>query len=163
MAFMDGPGMAADTSYQLSAYETDSKNGIVDSPRSSDTPEDDRTAEEATSAGASDEVNDDYFVPTEVSLDCGPDTEPSRKRSFSAVGGPSGAPFSSKKKKNDSLQEGLDMIREVTATLREKLSAASMDKYDRYGAFVASSLRDMAEPAAKRKMAELMDVLLNNR
>ncbi|KIH53002.1 hypothetical protein ANCDUO_16881 [Ancylostoma duodenale] len=153
MEFMDGPG----NSMQFSPHEGDSKNGIVDSPRSSATPENEGTAEEAASGAASEEANDDFFVPTEVSQEATEEcSEPSRKRSY--AGG-----TVSKKKKNDSLQEGLDMIREITASLRERLAAASMDKYDRYGAFIASSLREMSEPAAKRKMAELMDILLNNR
>ncbi|ETN83778.1 hypothetical protein NECAME_07206 [Necator americanus] len=157
MEFMDGPGKTCE-SVQFSPNETESKNGIVDSPRSSVTPENEGTAEEGASAAASDEANDDYFVPTEIGQENAADcSEPSRKRSYG------GAVVSTKKKKNDSLQEGLDMIREITSSLRERLAAASMDKYDRYGAFIASSLREMSEPAAKRKMAELMDILLNNR
>ncbi|CAJ0593506.1 unnamed protein product [Cylicocyclus nassatus] len=154
MEFMDLP-MKNGSSVQFSPHEDDLKSGIVeDSPKSA-TPENEGTAEEGASAAASDEVNDDYFVPTEFGQDSALE-EPSRKRSYT------GGAVSTKKKKHDSLQEGLDMIREVTASLRERLSASTMDKYDRYGAFIASSLRDMSEPAAKRKMAELMDILLNN-
>ncbi|VDL69641.1 unnamed protein product [Nippostrongylus brasiliensis] len=154
MEFLDHVGK---DSVQMSSHgEHESKvNSLVDSPRSSATPED--VTEEVASVGASDEANETYFVPvTEMGADGGPTngTESSRKRSY--AGG-----MVAKKKKNDSLQEGLDMIRDITASLRERLSAASMDKYDRYGAFIASSLREMSEPAAKRKMAQLMDCMLN--
>lgn len=138
--------------------ENESKvSSLVDSPRSSATPED--AAEEVASAeAASDDANDAYFVPmTEMGGDKespANGAETTRKRSY-------GGGFAAKKKKHDSLQEGLDMIRDITSSLRDRLSAASMDKYDRYGAFVASSLREMTEPAAKRKMAQLMDCLLN--
>ncbi|PIO62141.1 hypothetical protein TELCIR_16315 [Teladorsagia circumcincta] len=138
---------------QFSPQVDDSKvNSLVDSPRSSATPEE--MAEEAADA---DDTNETFFVPvSEMGGDKSPEngSEPPRKRSY-------GGGFNSKKKKMDSLQEGLDMIREITASLRQRLSAASMDKYDRYGAFIASSLREMPEPASQRKMAQLMDCLLN--
>lgn len=132
-------------------------HSLVDSPRSSATP--DEMPEEAASAAASDEANDTYFVPVsevagENEATMNGSDEPLRKRNY-------GGGFVAKKKKHDSLQQGLDMIREITASLRERLSAASMDKYDRYGAFIASSLREMSEPAAKRKMTQLLDCLLS--
>lgn len=89
---------------QFSPHERDSKNGIVDSPRSSATPENEGTAEEAASAAASEEANDDFFVPAEVGQEGTEEcSEPSRKRSY-------GGGVSSKKKKNDSLQEGWNFI-----------------------------------------------------
>ncbi|VDM70522.1 unnamed protein product, partial [Strongylus vulgaris] len=117
MEFMDAPGKT-NNSVQFSPHESDSKSGIVDSPEGSATPENEGTTEEAASAAASDEVNDDYFVPAEIGQESATEcSEPSRKRSY-------GGGAVSKKKKNDSLQEGLDMIREITASLRERLSAA---------------------------------------
>ncbi|XGW20267.1 hypothetical protein V3C99_003799 [Haemonchus contortus] len=150
MEFLDG----RNDSVQFSPHvENDSKvNSLVDSPRSSATPE-----EMADESAEADDGNDTYFVPvSEMGGDKSPEngSEPSRKRSY-------GGGFNSKKKKMDSLQEGLDMIREITASLRQRLSAATMDKYDRYGAFIASSLREMPEAASQRKMAQLMDCLLN--
>ncbi|KAJ1362752.1 hypothetical protein KIN20_022418 [Parelaphostrongylus tenuis] len=143
-------------SIQFSPVENDSKfHSLVDSPRSSVTP--DEMIEEATSIAASDEPNEAYFVPVSEVHENGTalnGTESSRKRSY-------GGGFAAKRRKMDSLQEGLDMIREITASLRERLSSASMDKFDRYGAFIASALREMSEPVAKRKMALLMDCLLN--
>lgn len=83
--------------------ENESKvSSLVDSPRSSATPED--AAEEVASAeAASDDANDAYFVPmTEMGGDKespANGAETTRKRSY-------GGGFAAKKKKHDSLQEG---------------------------------------------------------
>ncbi|KJH50593.1 hypothetical protein DICVIV_03267 [Dictyocaulus viviparus] len=160
LAKLEKKGYQGGCEVQFSPHvESDSKlHSMVDSPHSSATPDD--AVEEAASiasVAASDEVNESYFVPVSEAQENGSasnDVEPLRKRSY-------GGGFAAKRRKMDSLQEGLDMIREITASLRERLSSASMDKYDRYGAFIASSLREMSEPAAKRKMTQLMDCLLN--
>uniref|UniRef100_A0A158PAQ5 MADF domain-containing protein n=1 Tax=Angiostrongylus cantonensis TaxID=6313 RepID=A0A158PAQ5_ANGCA len=136
--------------------ENDSKlHSLVDSPRSSVTADD--MIEEATSIAASDEGNEGYFVPVSEAQENGTalnDAESSRKRSY-------GGGLAAKRRKMECFHEGLDMIREITVALRERLSSVRMDKFDRYGAFIASSLREMSEPVAKRKMAELMDCLLS--
>ncbi|VDM52388.1 unnamed protein product [Angiostrongylus costaricensis] len=144
-------------SVQFSPHvENDSKlHSLVDSPRSSVTADD--MIEEATSIAASDEGNEGYFVPVSEAQESGTalnDAESSRKRSY-------GGGLAAKRRKMECFHEGLDMIREITVALRERLSSVRMDKFDRYGAFIASSLREMSEPVAKRKMAELMDCLLN--
>ncbi|ETN77396.1 hypothetical protein NECAME_11064 [Necator americanus] len=63
--------------------------------------------------------------------------------------------------RNDEEKDEEEVIAE-TVVPSEEQRRNNVDKYDQYGAFLASTLRDMPEQEAKKKMKNIMLILLDD-